>query len=309
MDIPRRRVSRLRYSESSELRKLALATRPAPDTDYVVAEAAGGRPEVTLRLTRDSKTKQADATKVSVSAGSTTVTTLVSLSAHGAGAEAAVDAFVGEAFRHHAARLKAAEDAAGRYMFAPLPASEKNWKRYKLSDEKTFDTLFFREKAKVLRTLDDFENKTGKYQIAGFPHKLGLLLWGPPGTGKTSLIKAIAAKTRRHVINVRLSQCSTNQRLADWLFDGRFQVDDETIKLKTEECVFVFEDIDCVSDVVLARGGKAEGDDATKAAASGSDRLSLAGLLNVLDGVVDSPGRVVIMTSNHPERLDPALVR
>jgi len=39
------------------------------------------------------------------------------------------------------------------------------------------------------------------------------------------------------------------------------------------------------------------------------DKLDLAGLLNVLDGVVDSPNRIVIMTTNHPEKLDPALVR
>ena len=39
------------------------------------------------------------------------------------------------------------------------------------------------------------------------------------------------------------------------------------------------------------------------------DDLNLAGVLNVLDGVVDSPGRIVIMTSNHPEKLDPALIR
>lgn len=40
-----------------------------------------------------------------------------------------------------------------------------------------------------------------------------------------------------------------------------------------------------------------------------SDKLSLSGLLNVLDGVVDSPGRILVMTSNHPEKLDPALIR
>ncbi len=39
------------------------------------------------------------------------------------------------------------------------------------------------------------------------------------------------------------------------------------------------------------------------------DELNLAGLLNVLDGVVDTPGRIVIMTTNHPEQLDPALIR
>jgi SpoVK/Ycf46/Vps4 family AAA+-type ATPase len=39
------------------------------------------------------------------------------------------------------------------------------------------------------------------------------------------------------------------------------------------------------------------------------DALNLSGLLNVLDGVVDTPGRILIMTSNHPEKLDPALIR
>merc|ERR1712178_292124 len=39
------------------------------------------------------------------------------------------------------------------------------------------------------------------------------------------------------------------------------------------------------------------------------DALSLSGLLNVLDGVVDSPGRILVMTSNHPDKLDPALIR
>lgn len=42
---------------------------------------------------------------------------------------------------------------------------------------------------------------------------------------------------------------------------------------------------------------------------SGSDALNLAGLLNVLDGVVDTPGRIVVMSTNHPEKLDPALIR
>ena len=40
-----------------------------------------------------------------------------------------------------------------------------------------------------------------------------------------------------------------------------------------------------------------------------TDKLDLSGLLNVLDGVVDTPERIVIVTTNHPEKLDPALVR
>ena len=56
-------------------------------------------------------------------------------------------------------------------------------------------------------------------------------------------------------------------------------------------------------------GGGGAGGAATGASQSSSDKLDLAGLLNVLDGVVDSPGRIVVMTSNHPEKLDPALIR
>ncbi|CAD7700066.1 unnamed protein product [Ostreobium quekettii] len=40
-----------------------------------------------------------------------------------------------------------------------------------------------------------------------------------------------------------------------------------------------------------------------------NDELNLAGVLNVLDGVVDCPNRIVVMTTNHPEKLDPALIR
>jgi hypothetical protein len=42
---------------------------------------------------------------------------------------------------------------------------------------------------------------------------------------------------------------------------------------------------------------------------STSDKLDLAGLLNVLDGVVDCPSRILVMTTNHPEKLDAALIR
>jgi len=59
------------------------------------------------------------------------------------------------------------------------------YKRYKLSDEKSFTNMYFPEKRKLLELLDNFANKTSKYAVPGFPHKIGLLLYGQPGTGKT----------------------------------------------------------------------------------------------------------------------------
>jgi chaperone BCS1 len=113
------------------------------------------------------------------------------------------------------------------------------------------------------------------------------------------------------------------------------------VEMKFEDVVFVMEDIDCASSIVKARAGDAAVKteeipiDAAAAAEkpapsdddqlvssmikaciedekkynARNDKLNLSGLLNVLDGVIDCPGRIVVMTTNHPEKLDPALVR
>jgi len=106
--------------------------------------------------------------------------------------------------------------------------------------------------------LKHFKNKTGKYAIAGYPHKLGLLLHGPPGTGKTSLIKAMAQHTGRSIVNVPLARISTNQELMDIMFDQQYMVEGEEvpIKLSFKDVIFVMEDVDAASKVVQRRDGK-----------------------------------------------------
>lgn len=94
-------------------------------------------------------------------------------------------------------------------IFCPWKA--RQYKRYLLADNKSFDTLFFPEKCQLLKLVDDFMHGRGKFEIPGFPNKLGILLDGPPGTGKTSLIKALAIYLKRHIVSVSLEKVKTNQ--------------------------------------------------------------------------------------------------
>eukprot|EP01052_Picozoa_sp_SAG31_P007678 SAG31_NODE_370_length_16651_cov_3.511056_5_plen_424_part_00 len=99
--------------------------------------------------------------------------------------------------------------------------------------------------------------------MAADPHKLGLLLHGPPGTGKTSLIKALAHHTGRSIISIPLSRIKTNQQLMDCVFDQSYSVPGSTegkVALDFTKSIFMMEDVDAASTVVQKRT-KGDNDD------------------------------------------------
>lgn len=238
-----------------------------------------------------------------------------------------LDAFIQRAYAWYLDQVR--QTSEQRYMFVPYRRDDE-WRheRFVLSENKTFESLFFPQKKALLRLVENFTRRQGKFAIKGFPQKLGLLLHGPPGTGKTSLIKALAHHLRRHIISIPLSRIVTNGELRDVVFRSQEYRDEDATPLGFSNVVYVLEEIDIIANVTCQRRSHLDGPDGEEEEEEeGSekeernrrkphskpipvpDALHLGGLLEVLDGVVDCPDRVLVMTTNHPEKLDPALIR
>jgi chaperone BCS1 len=142
----------------------------------------------------------------------------------------------------------------------------------------------------ILRDAREFLDTREWYLRRGIPWRRGYLLMGPPGTGKTSLVFALASELRMSIYSISLGVMMDDGNLLS-MFAG-----------VPERSVVLIEDVDAF-DLARSRArDKKEGGE-TKTP------MTLSGLLNALDGVVASDGRIVILTTNHPERLDPALTR
>lgn len=139
-------------------------------------------------------------------------------------------------------------------------------------------------KKRLVDDLGRFLAHEDEYVEHGIPWHRGYLFHGPPGTGKTSLAKALAEHFEMDVYYIPLSDLTKDSELGS-LFSS-----------VSKKSILILEDV----DIVHATKSR---DDAE------SPGVSLSGILNALDGMITPHGLVTIMTTNDIDALDPALKR
>ncbi|CAE6351983.1 unnamed protein product [Rhizoctonia solani] len=148
----------------------------------------------------------------------------------------------------------------------------------------------------IMEDAKDFMASENWYSERGIPFRRGYLLHGAPGSGKTSLIHALAGELKLDVYVISLSRRGFD--------DARLH---EIISDLPPRAIALIEDIDAsFTTAVGVRGSSAS------TAPSSSDEgggVTLAGLLAAIDGVAAQEGRLLFATTNHIEVLDPALTR
>jgi hypothetical protein len=190
--------------------------------------------------------------------------------------------------------------------------SGTEWKSTPSNNTRKIDTIILKNglKDEIKSDLDLFLNSEEWYTDRDIPYTRGYLFYGYPGTGKTSIIKGISTYSKRHIHYLILSNVRSDAELIELLK-----------KINYSETILVIEDIDATLDIVKSRDlddkkdkendKNKEKDDDNKNIKPQipQTQLTLSGLLNAIDGVFSTHGRILAMTTNHPEVLDEALIR
>ncbi|KAG6868731.1 hypothetical protein C0993_011310 [Termitomyces sp. T159_Od127] len=149
----------------------------------------------------------------------------------------------------------------------------------------------------------DFLGSKSWYSARGIPFRRGYLLYGAPGSGKTSIIHSLAGELGLDVYIVSLSRAGMDDAVLS-----------ELISELPEKCIALMEDIDAAFTQTVNRD-ETQDEKATSGSSTGEkpksspSRVSLSGLLNALDGVAAQEGRILFATTNKYDSLDPALCR
>lgn len=182
--------------------------------------------------------------------------------------------------------------------------NDKQWQSFVL-EIRTFENIYLpRETMNLIKmNINNFMKMANLYKECNIPYKKGFLFYGPPGSGKSSLIRSLAFEFQTCVYVLNINDDS---------------IDDESIKrilssIQSSGKVkfLVFEDVDCSFASRNETERKLSIEDVNNDGVKINKKyLTFSGLLNALDGIlVNHSGICTIMTTNYREKLDPALIR
>lgn len=143
-------------------------------------------------------------------------------------------------------------------------------------------------KERIVADVKGFLASSTWYYQRGIPYRRGYLLHGPPGTGKSSFIQALAGELDYNIAILNLSERG--------LTDDRLNL---LLTVMPRRTLVLLED----ADAAFTDRRQTDSDGYRGA------NVTFSGLLNALDGVGSAEERVLFLTTNHIERLDAALVR
>ena len=155
------------------------------------------------------------------------------------------------------------------------------WRKLSSQKKRDLDTIYIEENIKrnLCKDIESFLRNEKKYEKLGIPYKRNYLFEGVPGTGKTSLILALASK-----YNMNVGIISLNKELDDYTFM-------KSISNIPNNTLLVLEDIDGLFDE------------------DKQNSLTFSGVLNTLDGLGRQDKLIIIMTTNHLNKLNNSLKR
>ncbi|KAG0293401.1 hypothetical protein BGZ96_002869 [Linnemannia gamsii] len=184
---------------------------------------------------------------------------------------------------------KSYKKKAGKTTIYSTQPFDSYWSNTETRTPRAFHSVILAKglKEELLSDITMFRKSARWYQDRGIPYRRGYLLHGPPGTGKTSFIVALAGHLKMNVCIVNLGISGFNDKQLNQLLNGA-----------PRNSILLMEDVDAA--LVKRKAGKDQ---------EGENNVTLSGILNSLDGITAQEGSVVFMTTNHIRKLAPALIR
>jgi hypothetical protein len=164
-------------------------------------------------------------------------------------------------------------------------SNDLGWLRAGEVPNRPISTVIGPAMTKAHLDLGEFIQQREWYRKKGLVYKRGYLLWGPPGTGKTSLCKALASEFGLDICVLNLASLTDGSAVS--VMSELGQIGSQRPK------ILLIEDIDSYVDGRTVK----------------KKDLRFSTLLNIFDGVSSQDGTILIITTNHYQNLDPALIR